>query len=214
MIDYFFSYRRRILYPLTTPSDFEQIRDHHGNDIQDASQEVANYEDFLSRELPSFFKRALESAVDLEMQPIEECMRGQMLSLLEIAQKLAFSKYRSMKGDEASDYQPLDYEGHPNYPSMANQATMLSDVAENPSEDADEPPSLSPILNPGTLLSSSELDRSVVQDTLHTSTHISGQITCPTCPGEEHAPWTVRRPILLVWTIGSHRSLLPMQTAR
>ena len=77
--------------------DFEPIQDYYGNDTQlPDSREVANYEDFLRRELPNFFKTALESAVNHEIQPIEERMRRQMLSILEEAQKQAFLKYRSI----------------------------------------------------------------------------------------------------------------------
>jgi hypothetical protein len=62
---------------------------------------VGNYEDYLRRELPKFFENALETAVNHEIQPIEERLRRQMVSLLEVAQKLAFSEYRSIMGAPA-----------------------------------------------------------------------------------------------------------------
>ncbi|KAL5312841.1 hypothetical protein ACEPPN_019267 [Leptodophora sp. 'Broadleaf-Isolate-01'] len=99
----------QILFPneeLPSPY-FEPIRDYHGDDIQlPESREVINYEDYLRRELPNFFKNALKSAVSYELEPIEERLRGQMLSLLEVAQKLAFSKHRSMTGHAADDSPP------------------------------------------------------------------------------------------------------------
>jgi hypothetical protein len=57
---------------LTEPSDFEQIRDYQDNDIKlPGPREVANFEDYFRRELPIFFRKALESAVSHEMEPIE-----------------------------------------------------------------------------------------------------------------------------------------------
>jgi hypothetical protein len=152
---------------LTERPDFEPIRDYHRNDIQQPdSQEVANYEDYLRRELPKFFKNALESAVSHEMQPIEERLSRQMLSVLEEAQKLAFSKYRSLMGPAAVD--------SPISASMQEAAHLVTTKQRSNTSNYTVQPSIPPPLpDPESLLSFLDLDIPQAHELQHTSRDIS-----------------------------------------
>ncbi|PMD42982.1 hypothetical protein L207DRAFT_526205 [Hyaloscypha variabilis F] len=75
---------------------FEQIQDLQENTAKSPdSRGLANYEDYLRRELPRFFNTVLQNAVSREVQPIEEKLLGQMMNFLEEAQNRAFSSYRA-----------------------------------------------------------------------------------------------------------------------
>jgi hypothetical protein len=152
---------------LTERPDFEPIRDYHGNDIQPPdSREVANYEDYLRRELPKFFKNALESAVSHEMQPIEERLSRQMLSVLEEAQKLAFSKYRSLIRPPAVD--------SPISASVQEGTQELTTKQSSNTWKYTHQPSIPPLLpNPESLLSFSDLNIPYAQELQHASCDMS-----------------------------------------
>ncbi|KAN0110859.1 hypothetical protein V8E51_007246 [Hyaloscypha variabilis] len=151
---------------------FEPIRDYQGDDIQPHdSQEVANYEEYLRRELPNFFKEALESAVNHEIQPIEERLRGQMLSLLEVAQKLAFSKYRSMIGHEAADSPSHCPEEERTSLLTSNQATTQPRIAEKFPKDTHQPPIVPCTPKSECHVSIPDSDTSTAHEALHSSTN-------------------------------------------
>ena len=76
--------------------DFALIRDHHDDEPQTAaSQELARYEEYIRRELPRCFRKALEAAVDNEIRGVGDRLRGQLLTLLDKAQKQAFDNYHA-----------------------------------------------------------------------------------------------------------------------
>jgi hypothetical protein len=73
------------------------VRDNEGNrPLSQNLMSLTNYEDFLRRHLPHFVRSALDTAVNGEIQPIEERLRGQILDVIEQAQNRAFSTYRAM----------------------------------------------------------------------------------------------------------------------
>jgi hypothetical protein len=77
--------------------DFDPIQDHPDASSQSPdSREVANYEEYLRREVPRFVRTALETAVNNEVEPIEERLRAQIMTLIEEAQNRAFSSYRAL----------------------------------------------------------------------------------------------------------------------
>jgi hypothetical protein len=88
-------------------SGFYPIQDHQGPSPQSPeSREVANYEQYLRREVPMFVRSALETAVNNEVEPIEERLRAQIVSLIEEAQNRAFSSYRALHGSVESSVPP------------------------------------------------------------------------------------------------------------
>jgi hypothetical protein len=152
---------------LTERPDFEPIRDYHGINIQPPdSREVANYEGYLRRELPKFFKNALESTVSHEMQPIEERLSRQMLSVLEEAQKLAFSKYWSLIRPPAVD--------SPISASMQEGTHILTTEQSSHTSNNTHQPSIPPLLpNPASLLSFSDLEIPQAHELRHASCDMS-----------------------------------------
>ncbi|KAF8859289.1 hypothetical protein BDZ45DRAFT_725399 [Acephala macrosclerotiorum] len=144
--------RWREVYQLLFPSEevpspyFEHIRDHDDNDIrQSKTQEVEKYEDYLRQELPKFFKRALDSAISEEIQPIEERLGRKMMEILEEAQKLAFSTYRSMI-DSAAGSPPPNFLQEETYLLVANPS--LTNPKDPPSASSEvQQPSTPPFLS-------------------------------------------------------------------
>jgi hypothetical protein len=76
--------------------DFEAIQD----DIirSPDSEELANYEQYSRRELPRFFRSALEAAIADEAQPIEERLRSRLVGMIQDCQDRVFSTYKSRRG--------------------------------------------------------------------------------------------------------------------
>jgi hypothetical protein len=76
--------------------DFEAIQD----DIirSPDSEELANYEEYSRRELPRFFRSALEAAIADEAQPIEERLRSRLVGMIQDCQDRVFSTYKSRRG--------------------------------------------------------------------------------------------------------------------
>lgn len=86
-------------------ADFEPIQDDQDHRPRSPdSQEVINYEEYLRREVPRFVLNALESAVNSEVEPIEERLKAQIVSLIEEAQNRAFSTYHAAHGSSESSY--------------------------------------------------------------------------------------------------------------
>jgi hypothetical protein len=80
---------------------------------------LTNYEDFLRRHLPHFVRSALETAVNNDIQPMEERLRSQILNIIEQAQNRAFSTYRAM-ADSALGAEPSIDSGYISDPSRAS----------------------------------------------------------------------------------------------
>jgi hypothetical protein len=76
--------------------DFEAIRD----DIirSPESEELASYEEYSRRELPRFFRSALEAAIADEAQPLEERLRSRLVGMIQDCQDRVFSAYKSRRG--------------------------------------------------------------------------------------------------------------------
>jgi hypothetical protein len=58
--------------------------------------ELANYDDFMRRELPRAFRSTLEAAVNAQSQPIEELLRAQLMEMIRECQDRVYSQYRAM----------------------------------------------------------------------------------------------------------------------
>jgi hypothetical protein len=76
--------------------DFETIHD----DIirSPESEELASYEEYSRRELPRFFRNALEAAIADEAQPLEERLRSRLVGMIQDCQDRVFSAYKSRRG--------------------------------------------------------------------------------------------------------------------
>jgi hypothetical protein len=77
---------------LTISLDFEQVLEEAESPD---SRELANYEEYSRRELPRFFRSALEAAVNDEAQPIEERLKSRLVETIRDCQDRVFSAYRS-----------------------------------------------------------------------------------------------------------------------
>lgn len=63
--------------------------------IESNDRELEDYERYVRLELPRVFRSALEAAVNNAIQPTEELLRPQLLSLIRDAQDEVFSQYRA-----------------------------------------------------------------------------------------------------------------------
>jgi hypothetical protein len=79
--------------------DFEAIQD----DIirSSDSEELANYEEYSRRELPRFFRSALEAAIADETEPIGERLRSRLVGMVRDCQDRVFSTYKSRRGSSS-----------------------------------------------------------------------------------------------------------------
>jgi hypothetical protein len=102
-----------------------------------------------------------------------------MLSLLEVAQKLAFSKYRSMIGHEAADSPSHCPEEERTSLQTSNQATTQPNIAENFSKCAHQPLIVPSTPEPESLVSISNSDTSTADEPLHASTDAREQAPLP-----------------------------------
>lgn len=77
---------------LTISLDFEPVQEEAESPD---CRELANYEEYSRRELPHFFRSALEAAVNDEAQPIEERLKSRLVEMIRDCQDRVFSTYRS-----------------------------------------------------------------------------------------------------------------------
>lgn len=68
------------------------------------SRELANYEDYIRRELPRVVRRNIEEAVRREMGPLESSLIGNLVGIVQDCQDMVFRSYRQAQGlsDELS----------------------------------------------------------------------------------------------------------------
>jgi len=86
-------YRRHKRIKLIKFSDFEPVQE----DITSSpdSRELANYEEYSRQELPRFFRRELEAAVNDETQPIEDRLKSRLVEMIRDCQDRVFTAYRT-----------------------------------------------------------------------------------------------------------------------
>lgn len=86
----------QILFPTSTPpSPFFEPVEETIDQVSDSAK-LAELEAYTQRELPKLFWAALEEVVAKEMQPVEERLRSQLLSMIRDCQDRVFSTYQSM----------------------------------------------------------------------------------------------------------------------
>jgi hypothetical protein len=105
---------------LTYESDFEPVQD--GQDRSTSSpnsQGIADFEQYLRRELPRIFRNALERTVEGEM-------KGRIMDLFDEAKDQAFSSYRTM-------LDPNSFVPSASYPPDIDMAAALAAMLRNQS---------------------------------------------------------------------------------
>lgn len=74
----------------------------------EASNELAQYEQYLRRELPPAVRRELEIAVKKEFSPLEERLKSQLINIVRDLQLQLFQSYTQSRRVVASDAPVLD----------------------------------------------------------------------------------------------------------
>ncbi|KUJ19004.1 uncharacterized protein LY89DRAFT_509659 [Mollisia scopiformis] len=97
--------RWREMYQLLFPGEevpspyFEPIRDEMPGSPD--SRDLANYEDYMRRELPRLVRTNIEDVVRRDMQPLEAALIGNLVGIIQDCQDRLFRGYRQMRGDGA-----------------------------------------------------------------------------------------------------------------
>ncbi|KAH8595472.1 hypothetical protein B0O99DRAFT_156810 [Bisporella sp. PMI_857] len=119
----------RILFPTEEPPSpwFEPIQE----DTADGpdSREIGRIEDYLRLQVPQYVRSALESAVDSEMQPIDERLRAQLMDMVEEAQNRAFSDYHAVLNsrERISSMSGSRHSSAPGLATMNQSSNILDD---------------------------------------------------------------------------------------
>ncbi|KAF2677866.1 hypothetical protein K458DRAFT_464501 [Lentithecium fluviatile CBS 122367] len=139
----------RILFPddedTSIPSPYWKAIYQRGRPA--VTDELARYEQFLRRELPSAVRRELESAVEREFSPVEERLKTQLIDIARDLQLRLFQTYTQSRTAEApSDRHALDSPRATNPAELATtvSAGELHGASELPSVET-EPASLEPL---------------------------------------------------------------------
>lgn len=64
------------------------------------SRDLANYEDYMRRELPRLVRTNIEDVVRRDMQPLEAALIGNLVGIIQDCQDRLFRGYRQMRGEE------------------------------------------------------------------------------------------------------------------
>ena len=86
--------------------DFEPVKEQEVSALSPDTREVARYDDYLRQQLPQFFRRALEEAVNSEIRSIETRLRGQLFTLLDEARNHALHNYNHLPDNSPEDLPP------------------------------------------------------------------------------------------------------------
>ena len=106
-------------------TDFEPLQE--DTPMSPDSRELANYEDYIRRELPRLVRSNIEEAVRREMQPFEASLISNLVEIIQDCQDRVFKSYRETQGisDEIQMPPSIDCEA-------SNSSTIL-DGGEGPS---------------------------------------------------------------------------------
>ncbi|KAH9203629.1 hypothetical protein DL95DRAFT_501668 [Leptodontidium sp. 2 PMI_412] len=89
----------KLLFPQEAVPDpyFEPVRElkTEQSSLSSDSQDIADYEGYLRRELPRCFRRALEAAISDDNDPIEDHLTGRIMDMYQDCQDLVLSSYRT-----------------------------------------------------------------------------------------------------------------------
>jgi hypothetical protein len=86
------------------------------------SRDIANYEDYIRRELPRLVRSNIEEAVRREMQPLEASLISNLVEIVQDCQDRVFRSYRETRGVSGELQMPT---------SIDAEATVSSTPPEN-----------------------------------------------------------------------------------
>lgn len=91
------------------------------------SRDLANYEDYMRRELPRLVRTNIEDVVRRDMQPLEAALIGNLVGIIQDCQDRLFRGYRQMRGEgtEASASPMMDL-ASASFSSASNQHPIPS----------------------------------------------------------------------------------------
>lgn len=96
--------RWREIYQVLFPNEevpspyFEPVQDEIPPGSPDA-RDLANYEDYMRRELPRLVRTNIEDVVRRDMQPLEAALIGNLVDIIQDCQDRLFRGYRQMRGE-------------------------------------------------------------------------------------------------------------------
>lgn len=111
-----------------TAADFETAQD----DITRSpnSEELNSYEEYTRRELPRFFRDALEAAIADETQPIEDRLKSHLVGMIHDCQDKVFSAYRSRRTADTPSFSQMPARIPPNSLELPSSVEEPQDIIE------------------------------------------------------------------------------------
>jgi hypothetical protein len=100
--------------------DFEPLQEEAA--MSPDSRDIANYEDYIRRELPRLVRSNIEEAVRREMQPLEASLISNLVEIVQDCQDRVFRSYRETRGVSGELQMPT---------SIDAEATVSSTPPEN-----------------------------------------------------------------------------------
>ncbi|CZR55765.1 uncharacterized protein PAC_05653 [Phialocephala subalpina] len=140
--------RWREIYQVLFPNEevpspyFEPVHDEVPPGSPDA-RDLANYEDYMRRELPRLVRTNIEDVVRRDMQPLEAALIGNLVGIIQDCQDRLFRGYRQMRGEgtDASvspavpslSFSPsFDGSQTSNAPNLQGQSQLLESAFQHP----------------------------------------------------------------------------------
>lgn len=125
--------RRYTLFPNSTERDRNIYVDYdydfileQKTDNSPGSTGFAQYEEFLSRELPRHVRKELELAMDSELEPIEDRLKSQLVDIVRSCQEKLFRMYQeSLQPPIASNEPSVDVPVTEVFPAVGNSNTVV-----------------------------------------------------------------------------------------
>lgn len=109
--------------------DFEPIQDDASS--PPAARELADYEDYIRRELPSLVRRNIEERVRRETQPLEASLIATLVDIVREGQESLSRAYRqrseSLDSTQTSSHMPLDISEAPSCPDGSQRVSTVMD---------------------------------------------------------------------------------------
>lgn len=90
------------------------------------SRDLANYEDYMRRELPRLVRTNIQDAVRRDMQPLEAALISNLLGIIQDCQDRLFRGYRQMRGEGTDASTSLMDLASTSFSSASNQNPMPS----------------------------------------------------------------------------------------
>src|SRR6201999_4572592 len=117
-------------YRLIHEIDFEPLHDEAP--LSPDSRDLANYEEYLRRELPLMVRSEIEEAVRREMHPYRDSLIGNLVGIIQDCQDRAFRAYREGLDVETDIHLPPSVDTHDREPlqSYPNQRPNIPKLQE------------------------------------------------------------------------------------